>query len=288
MDSKPFEQQRSETTALSRCYRKRLAIAVLWCRGHVRYGTQTMLILPGCKKSRCFESFPGFLSRESTASHGKYSHKVHYGTDSLWYHTRSPQAIERLEPRPIRLDLLLKAHPPHLLQAHMPIKRKMIAVPIQRFRLEHPTALPTPLFQNVSMPLDILTRLQRVLIVAKWTHALEAEVFRDSRPALAHARRAGLVCDVEQLAPAALLRVEGGPDGEFSDDVRGRVIEEGIVASWCPGEGDLCAFPFDRSVEREKSSPVGQEVESAAVGHEADLSTKRHLYQNDAVCYRGM
>lgn len=139
----------------------------------------------------------------------------------------------------------------------MPIKREMITVPIQRFRLEYPTALATPLFQDILMLLNVLTRLQRVLIITKRTHAFEAKVIRDSRPALAHARRASLVCDVEQLATAALFRVEGRPDGEFSDDVCGRVIEEGIVASECPGEGDFGAFSLDRGVQREESGPVG-------------------------------
>lgn len=147
----------------------------------------------------------------------------------------------------------------------------MIAVLIQIFRFENPTTLPAPRFQDLFMLLDILTRLEHVLTVNIRANAFEAEALRDSGPALAHARRAGLVCDIEQLTASALLRVQGSPDGELRYDVCGSIFEEGIVGRDRTGKRDFGAFSLDKSVQGEVGSPVGWEVEGAAVGDEADL-----------------
>ena len=63
----------------------------------------------------------------------------------------------------------------------------------------------------------------------------------------------------------------GSPDGEAGNDVGGGVVEAGVVASPCAGEGDLGAFAFDERVQGQVGGPVGEEVEGAAVGDEADL-----------------
>ena len=63
----------------------------------------------------------------------------------------------------------------------------------------------------------------------------------------------------------------GSPDGEPGNDVGGGVVEAGFIASPCAGEGDLGAFALDERVQGQVGGPVGEEIEGAAVGDEADL-----------------
>ena len=63
----------------------------------------------------------------------------------------------------------------------------------------------------------------------------------------------------------------GSPDGESGNDVGGGVVEAGVVGGPGAGEGDPGAFAFDERVQGEVGGPVGEEVEGAAVGDEADL-----------------
>ena len=188
-------------------------------------------------------------------------------------HPRGPQAIKRLEPRRVGIHFLLKPNLPHLLQTHMPIKSEMIPILIQRLRLKDTTTLPTPLIQNILMHLNILTRLQQlpVRIPIPRPRALQTKIIRNSRPALAHARRTCAVRNIEQLATAAGARTERSPDGEPGDDVGGGVVDAGGVGGTGAGEGDAGAFALDEGVEGEVGGPVGEEVEGAAVGDEADL-----------------
>ena len=170
-------------------------------------------------------------------------------------HARGPQPLKRPEPGRVRLPLLLKPDPPHLLQTHMPIKREMIAVLIQRLRFEDATTLPTPSVPNIFMHLNELTRFQQallpsmIIIIINRPRAFKTKVIGNSRPALAHARRARPIRDIEQLTAAARFRTEGSPDGESGNDVRGGVVEAGVVSGSCAGKGDLGAFAMDERVQ---------------------------------------
>ena len=125
-----------------------------------------------------------------------------------------------------------------------------MAVLIQGFGAEHRTGFAAPLVQDVLVLFDVLARFQChfTVVVIGGPDALEAEIGGETGPAVAHAGGGRLVCDVEELAAAALFRVQGGPDGEFGDHVGGGVVEEAVVAGCGAGERDFGAFSFDESV----------------------------------------
>lgn len=79
--------------------------------------------------------------------------------------------------------------------------------------------------------------------------------------------------------------MQASPDGEFSYDVCGSIVEEGIVGRDRTGKGDFGAFSLDKSVQGEVGSPVGWEVEGAAVWDEADLFEENIAYENDETRY---
>ena len=81
--------------------------------------------------------------------------------------------------------------------------------------------------------------------------------------------------------------MEGSPDGEACNDIGGGVVEARVVAGLGAGKGDLGAFTLDQGVEGEVSGPVGEEVEGAAVGHEADLVMDKKRLGKRACCEEG-
>ena len=81
--------------------------------------------------------------------------------------------------------------------------------------------------------------------------------------------------------------MEGSPDREAGNDVSGGVVEARVVAGLSAGEGDLGAFTLDKGVEGEVSGPVGEEVEGAAVGDEADLVMDKKRLGKRACCEEG-
>lgn len=134
-------------------------------------------------------------------------------------------------------------------------------------------ALTARLVQHMLVLLDVLARFQhgRFVIIVGGAGAFEAKIGGESGPARGHAGGGGGVCDVEELAAAGSVGVQGGPDGKASDDVGGGFVEEGGVGGGGAGEWDFGAWAFDQGVEGEVDGPVGGEVEGAAVGGEADL-----------------
>ena len=200
-------------------------------------------------------------------------------------HPRGPQSIKRLKPRRVLIHLLLEPDPPHLVQIHMPIKRKMIPILIQCLSFKNPTTPPVP---NPLMHLNELTRLQPPLLhPIQRPRTFQTKITRDSRPALAHARRACRVRDIEQLTAAAGLRTGRSPDGETGDDVGGGVVEAGVVGGLGARKWDLGAFALDEGVQGQVGGPVGEEVEGAAVGDEADLLMDEREGEGEGKADRG-
>lgn len=119
--------------------------------------------------------------------------------------------------------------------------------------------------------LDVLARFQHGRVIIGGASAFKTKVGGESGPARGHVGGGGGVCNVEELAPAGLFGMQGGPDGKAGDDVCGGFVEEGGVGGRRAGEWDFGAFAFDEGIEGEVGGPVCGEVEGAAVGGEADL-----------------